>query len=70
MQDKSDEARFDLKKAEKNVDIIVDTDRQMDEKFSNMDTLIKGVIDTHEYEFMQAYNIYVKKKEKEFLEII
>jgi hypothetical protein len=35
-----------------------------------MDELIRGVINTHEQEFMQAYNIYVKKKEKELIDII
>lgn len=35
-----------------------------------MEDLIKQVIDRHEYEFMQAYNIYVKKKEKDLIEII
>ena len=31
---------------------------------------MQKVLDQHEYEFMQAYNIYVKKKEKELLEMI
>lgn len=35
-----------------------------------MDRNMKQVLERHEYEFMQAYNIYVKKKEKELIEII
>ena len=31
---------------------------------------MKQVLERHEYEFMQAYNIYVKKKEKELIKII
>ena len=35
-----------------------------------MDKNMKQVLERHEYEFMQAYNIYVKKKEKELIKII
>ena len=70
MKDKSDEAGWDLKKAEKNVEEIINTDEQLNNKYEDMDELIRGVINTHEQEFMQAYNIYVKKKEKELIDII
>ena len=42
----------------------------MEEQFENLDQSMQKVLDQHEYEFMQAYNIYVKKKEKELLDMI
>lgn len=42
----------------------------MEEQFENLDYSMQKVLDQHEYEFMQAYNIYVKKKEKELLDMI
>ena len=35
-----------------------------------MDQFIQTVLEKHEYEYMQAYNIYVKNKESEIKQII
>jgi hypothetical protein len=35
-----------------------------------MDKNLQGIIDSNEYDYMQAYNIFVKKKEEELRELI
>lgn len=66
----SEESRWSLHKASISMKEIIDADKMLDEKFTNLDAYVQQVIDAHEYEFMQAYNIYVKRKEKELIEII
>lgn len=58
------------KKFKESVREILEVDSQLQDQFASMDKNMKAVLEKHEYEFMQAYNIYVQKKEKELIEII
>jgi chromosome segregation ATPase len=40
------------------------------EVISNLDEKLKSVLRNQEYEYLQAYNIYVKRKEKELKSLI
>jgi chromosome segregation ATPase len=61
---------FGSRNIAQNIEEILAHERKMEEQFENLDQSMQKVLDQHEYEFMQAYNIYVKKKEKELLDMI
>jgi chromosome segregation ATPase len=66
----TESAQFEIKKTQQAIVEIVQSNKQLEGQFDNLEGLIKSVIDRHENEFMTAYNIYVKKKEKDLIEII
>ena len=42
----------------------------MNEVIAGLDNQLNNVLRKQEYEYLQAYNIYVKRKEKELRELI
>ena len=49
---------------------ILEFDSQIDREVSGLDEKLGTVLKKHEYEYMTAYNIYVKRKEKELKETV
>jgi hypothetical protein len=44
--------------------------RKFDNNIDDLDKNLNSVLRKQEYEYLQAYNIYVKRKEKELRELI
>ena len=44
--------------------------KEIDTEIMSLDTKLSEVLRRQEYEYLQAYNIYVKKKEKELRMLI
>ena len=47
---------------------ILHFDKSIDSEVQALDQKLGTVLRKHEYEYMTAYNVYVKRKEKELLE--
>lgn len=49
---------------------VEDTNDQIKEVISDLDIKLNRVLAKQEYEYLKGYNIYVKKKEKELIQLI
>jgi hypothetical protein len=41
------------------------TKAELNDQVAQLDKHLQGIIDSNEYDYLQAYNIFVKNKEKE-----
>jgi hypothetical protein len=60
-----DEGSFGSKKVGSNLEDILNNEASLKAEFEDMDVKLTRVLRKHEYDYMQAYNIYVKRKENE-----
>ena len=61
---------FQSAQAAKKYKEILQEKAQIDQKVGEIDQNIRNVLEKHEYEYMQAYNIFVKHKESEIKGLI
>jgi len=52
------------------LDALMQHQQSIDDEIAGLDTKLSEVLRRQEYEYLQAYNIYVKKKEKELRMLI
>ena len=52
------------------LDAVLNNQKDIDKEIAGLDTKLSEVLRKQEYEYLQAYNIYVKKKEKELRMLI
>lgn len=52
------------------LDALEHHQKEIEKEIAGLDTKLSDVLRRQEYEYLQAYNIYVKKKEKELRMLI
>lgn len=59
------EKKFVTEKSRRIYDQIMATKAELNDQVAQLDKNLQGIIDSNEYDYLQAYNIFVKNKEKE-----
>ena len=54
-------------KQKESLEEILSTNNQLDQYVEGLEERLGRVMQSHEYQYMQAYNIQVKRKEQELL---
>jgi len=62
--------KFVTEKSKRLYEQILAYKDELNSQVSQMDKNLQGIIDLNEYDYMQAYNIFVKKKEEELRDLI
>ena len=62
--------KFVTEKSKRLYEQILAYKDELNSQVSQMDKNLQGIIDLSEYDYMQAYNIFVKKKEEELRDLI
>jgi len=57
--------KFVTDKSKRLYEQILATRDDLNAQVSQMDRSLQGIIDSNEYDYLQAYNIFVKRKEEE-----
>lgn len=55
---------------EEGVERLERTKKELDDTIKDLDVKLNRVLAKQEYDYLQGYNIYVKRKEKELRELI
>ena len=69
-EDDADEPDFSTEKSKRLRLEILAHKQSMTDSVEKLDANLQNVLEKHEYEYMQAYNIYVSHKEAELKQLI